>query len=46
MPVTNLIPLTGWQRVYLDSQFQIYLRPALSLPVEENSSASFQGSFP
>ena len=46
MPIANLIPQTGWQRVYDDRQFQIYLRPGLSSPVEDDSSTSFQGSFP
>jgi hypothetical protein len=46
MPIANLIAQSGWQRVYTDREFQIYLRPALSLPVEDDSPASFQGSFP
>jgi hypothetical protein len=44
--VSNLMPGTGWQRVYNDQQFQIYVRPGSSLPLEEPTATSFRGSFP
>lgn len=44
--IAGQMPEAGWQRVYTDRQFQIYARPGLSLPAEDVSSTSFQGSFP
>jgi len=45
-PIAGLVAETGWQHVYTDRQFEIYARPGLSLPTEDDSSISFQGSFP
>jgi hypothetical protein len=45
-PIANLMPGTGWPRVYTDRQFQIYTRPGLALPVEDWRSTLFRGTFP
>jgi hypothetical protein len=45
-PVLATFASTGWRRVYTDRQFEVYTRPDLTLPVEDWSSRSFQGSFP
>ena len=44
--IAGVMPEAGWRRVYIDRQFEIYARPGLSLPAEDDSSTSFQGSFP
>jgi len=45
-PLANLMPETGWRRVYLDRQFQIYARPGLPVQVEDWTSRTFSGVFP
>jgi hypothetical protein len=37
---------SGWNGVYLDQQFQLYLRPGRALPFEDKRSSSFIGQFP
>jgi len=37
---------SGWNGVYLDQQFQLYLRPGRSVPFEDKRSSSFIGQFP
>lgn len=44
--IAALMPEASWQLVYTDRQFEIYVRPGLSLPAKDDSSMSFQGSFP
>jgi len=45
-PISRVMPRSGWNKVYLDHQFQLYTRPGRALPVEDRSSTSFTGVFP
>lgn len=45
-PISTLMPATAWQRVYTDRQFKIYVRPGLSLPVQDERSTTHRGTFP
>jgi hypothetical protein len=45
-PIATLMPQTGWQRVYIDQQFQIYARSGSDLPIQDWRSTSFEGTFP
>jgi hypothetical protein len=45
-PISRVMPQSGWNKVYLDHQFQLYTRPGRALPVEDRSSTSFTGVFP
>jgi hypothetical protein len=44
--VSNKMSETGWQRVYVDKEFEIYAKPGLFLPPADWSSKSFRGTFP
>jgi hypothetical protein len=45
-PISRVMPQTGWSRVYLDQQFELYARPGKALASEDRSSTSFAGAFP
>jgi hypothetical protein len=45
-PIARLMPETGWRRVYMDRQFEIYARPGLTLQIQDRRSTSFAGTFP
>ena len=45
-PISRAMPLSGWNKVYLDQQFELYARPGRALPLEDRSSASFTGVLP
>jgi hypothetical protein len=45
-PISKVIPTTGWTRAYTDQQFQLYVRPGITLRVEDRSSSAFVGRFP
>jgi hypothetical protein len=45
-PVASTMHQTGWTRTYNDREFEIYVRPGVTLPVEDRSSSSFNGAFP
>lgn len=44
--VAQKITETGWRRVYRDREFELFIRPGVSLPEEDWSATSFRGSFP
>ena len=44
--VSKRMPETGWQRVYVDKEFELYARPGLALRATDWSSQSFRGTFP
>jgi hypothetical protein len=44
--VAHLISSVGWQRVYSDLQFEIYVRPGIVLPATDMNAAKFRGIFP
>jgi hypothetical protein len=46
MPIAGTMPQSGWNRVYVDQQFELYARPGRDLPLEDRTSASFVGRFP
>jgi len=37
---------SGWRRVYVDQQFELYVRPQQTLPFEDKRSLVFTGQFP
>jgi hypothetical protein len=45
-PISKAMPESGWNRVYLDQQFELYLRPGRFMPEEDNTSVLFVGVFP
>lgn len=45
-PLLTAIPSVGWRPVYADREFEIYIRPALTLPLTDWSARSFVGTFP
>jgi hypothetical protein len=46
VPVAQLMPSAGWPRVYVDQQFEIYVRPGIAMPVKDMSGTLFRGVFP
>ncbi len=46
MPIAGTMSQSGWDRVYVDQQFELYARPGIGLPWEDRTSASFGGRFP
>lgn len=45
-PLEHVIAETGWHKVYVDREFEIYARPDLALPFCDHASESFSGVFP
>jgi hypothetical protein len=45
-PISTVMPATAWHSVYTDQQFQIYARPGLALPAQDESSTTHRGTFP
>jgi len=45
-PISAAMLQSGWNKVYLDQQFELYARPGRALLLEDRSSASFTGVFP
>jgi hypothetical protein len=45
-PAAVKMETTGWQRVYTDRQFEIFVRPGLQLGVQDWSAQSFSDVFP
>jgi hypothetical protein len=45
-PVSQLMPSAGWQRVYADRQFEIYVRPGMAMPMTDMGTTMFGGTFP
>lgn len=45
-PLARVIGTSGWKRVYVDDQFELYARPGISLPVVDRTGTSFSGVFP
>jgi len=37
---------SAWKRVYVDRQFELYVRPQQTLPIEDKRSVVFTGQFP
>lgn len=46
MPIAGWMPQSGWDRVYVDQQFELYARPGRAWPWEDRTSVSFTGRFP
>lgn len=46
MPVSRLMPGSGWNLVYQDESFRIYARPGVQLPFRDESGRAFPASFP
>lgn len=44
--VVRVMPSAGWPRVYADRDFEIYVRPWISMTAEDKSAATFRGVFP
>jgi hypothetical protein len=45
-PVLTLLGSNGWHRVYSDPDFEIQVRPGITLPVIDGSASSLEGTFP
>jgi hypothetical protein len=45
-PVSEVMQATGWGRVYIDRQFEIYARQGIPLAAQDWSSITFRGAFP
>jgi hypothetical protein len=46
MPVAQFMAFAGWTRVYTDTQFEMYVRPGIAMPVVDMSAMAFHGAFP
>jgi len=44
--IARAIQQSGWKKIYVDRQFELYARPGRALPFEDRTSASFAGVFP